>query len=164
MPAERQEFSAAPVREEAAESDAHEAARQRVGQEPSQELLAGYSHQSLLALVGMVFPAERDLAVGKVDDPMIGDGNAMRVASQILEDMLGPSEGTLGVHHPVLTEQRTEKRMESFLLAEPIEASGKQQLAVTESLLEPSYELAAKDTTQPFAGRKNGYRGCTQRW
>ena len=95
-------------------------------EEPPQKFLAGYSHQSLLAFVRIIFPAERDVAVGKVDDPVIRDSDAMRVASQIVEDMFWPPEGSLGVDHPVLTEQRAQKSMEGFLLAEPFETSGKQ--------------------------------------
>jgi len=37
--------------------------------------------------------------------------------------MFRPSEGSLGVDHPVLAEQRAQKSMEGFLLAEPFEAS-----------------------------------------
>ena len=118
LPAERQEFAAAPVCEEAAEADAHKTARQGVEQEPPQKLLGGDRHQPLLALVRIVFPAEGDLAVGKVHDPVVGDGDAMGVAGQIVEDMFGSSEGPLGVDHPVLTEQRPQESMEGLLLAE----------------------------------------------
>src|SRR5215471_17293135 len=130
MPAEWQELSATPVCEEAAEADAHKAARQGVEQEPPQEFLASYSHQPLLALVGIVFPSEGDLTVGEVYDPVVGDGDAMCIARQVMEDMFRPSEGSLGVDHPVLTEQRAQKSMESFLFAESPEASGKPQFAV----------------------------------
>ena len=59
-----------------------------------------------LPFVRMVFPAERDLAIGEVHDPVVGDGYAMCIASQVMEDMFRPSEGSLRVDHPVLTEQR----------------------------------------------------------
>ena len=58
-------------------------------QEPSQELLGGNCHQPLLVLMGIIFPAEGDLAIGNVYDPVVGDGDAMRVAGQIVEDMFG---------------------------------------------------------------------------
>ena len=62
----------------------------------------------------IVFPAEGDLAVGEVHDPVVGDGDAMRVAGQVLENMFGSAEGPLGVDHPVLTEQRAKESMEGF--------------------------------------------------
>ena len=71
-------------------------------QEPSQKLLGGHGHQPLLAFVGIVFPAESDLAIGKVHDPVVGNGDAMRVAGQIVEDMFGSSEWPFGVDHPVV--------------------------------------------------------------
>jgi hypothetical protein len=42
---------------------------------------------------------------GDVDrkDSMVGDRNAMGVASEILEDVLGAAEGWLAVHDPVLS-------------------------------------------------------------
>ena len=49
LPAERQEFTAAPIGEEAAEANAHKAARQGVEQEAPQELFGGDRHQPLLA-------------------------------------------------------------------------------------------------------------------
>jgi len=72
--------------EEAAEANADEATRQRVKQEPPEKLLGGYGHQPLLVPVRVIFPAEGDLAVGNVDDPVVGDRDAMRVAGQIVED------------------------------------------------------------------------------
>jgi len=47
--AEGQEFAAAPVGEEATESDAHKTARRGVEQEPPQKFLGSHSHQPLLA-------------------------------------------------------------------------------------------------------------------
>ena len=85
--------------------DTHKATGQGVEQEPQQKLLGGNSHQPLLALVRVVLPAESDLAVGKVHDPVVGDCDAMRVAGQVMQDMFGSAERSFGVDHPVLTEQ-----------------------------------------------------------
>jgi len=119
-----------------------------VQEEPPQKLLGGDRHKPLLSLVGIILPAERDLAVGKVHDPVVRDGNAMCIARQVVEDMFRSTEGSLGVDHPILTKQRAQKGMEGFLFAESFEATGEQQFAVTESLLESGDELAAKDTAQ----------------
>jgi hypothetical protein len=51
-----------------------------VEEEPPQKLLGGDSHQPLLAVVGIIFPAKSDVAISNIDDPVIGDGDAMRVA------------------------------------------------------------------------------------
>src|ERR1039458_10761128 len=46
--------------------------------ESTQKLVGGDGHLALLAAVGIVFPAEGDLAVGNIQNPMIGDGDAVR--------------------------------------------------------------------------------------
>ena len=64
-------------------------------QAPSQKFVGGHRHQPSLALVGIVSLAESDLAIGKVHDPVVGNGDAMRVAGQVVEDMFGPPNGRL---------------------------------------------------------------------
>lgn len=90
--ANRQKFTAAAVREEAAEANPHKAARQSMEEESPEELVGGYGHQPLFALVRIILPAEGDVAVGKVYDPVIGNSDAMRVAGQIVENMFRPAE------------------------------------------------------------------------
>src|ERR1022692_3386041 len=46
--------------------------------ESTQKLVGGDGHLALLAAVGIVFPAEGDLAVGNIQNPMIGDGDAVK--------------------------------------------------------------------------------------
>ena len=59
-----------------------------------------------------VAPTKGDLAVGKRDESMIGDGHPMGVAAQVLEDILGAAEGWFGVDHPVFSEEWPEPRSE----------------------------------------------------
>src|SRR5580704_15896217 len=94
-------------------------------QEPPEKFFGSHSHQPSLALVGIVFPAESDLAIGKVHDPVVRDGDAMRVAGQVVEDMFRTAKRSLGVDHPILTEQRSQKRVESFRFGEGLQTSGK---------------------------------------
>ena len=51
--------------------------------------------------MSIVSPAEGDAIVLEGHEPMVGDGNAMGVASQIVENMFGTAEGWLGVDDPV---------------------------------------------------------------
>lgn len=70
-------------------------------EESAQKLTGGNRHLPLLITMGIIFPTERDLICGHGDQPVIGDGHTMGVASQVMEYMLGSPEGLLGVHHPV---------------------------------------------------------------
>jgi hypothetical protein len=55
--------------------------------------------------MNVVFPAEGDSIVVEGDESMVGDGNAVSVASQVVEDMFWPAEGRLSVDDPLLTEE-----------------------------------------------------------
>ena len=60
-------------------ADAHEAFREHVQQEPSQELMDLQAHEPLLVFIGRIAPAEGDLIVGKLHEPVIGDSDSVRV-------------------------------------------------------------------------------------
>jgi len=68
----------APIGEEAGKANADEAAREEMEQEAAQEFFGGDRHLALLAVVGIVLPAEADLAIGDGQKPMIGNGDADR--------------------------------------------------------------------------------------
>ena len=74
-------------------------------QEAAQEFIVRQAGELLLVVVSRIAPAESDLAIGKGDEAMVGDGHAMGVAAQILQDIFGTTEGTFQVHHPVLSKQ-----------------------------------------------------------
>ena len=48
----------------------------------------------------VIFPAEADVAIREVDDAVIGDGDAMRIAGQVMQHVLGSAERWFGIHHP----------------------------------------------------------------
>ena len=73
-----------------------------------------------------------------------------------MEDMFRSSEGSFGVDHPILTEQRPQKSMEGFLFADSFEASGKEQFPVTLSFPETGNELAAKHAAQHLYRQEEG--------
>jgi len=68
----------------------------------AQKLLRSHCHELLLAAVRVVLPAESDLAIREGNNPVVGNGNAMCVASQIMKYVLRTSERRLRVHDPIL--------------------------------------------------------------
>jgi hypothetical protein len=58
------------------------------------------------------------LAVGKRDEAVVGDGHAMGVTAQILEPMLGASEGWFAIDDPVVSEQWAKPGSEDLKLSE----------------------------------------------
>jgi hypothetical protein len=105
--------TASAVGEESEVSDANQAARQNVEQEAAQELMSGNSHDLLLAAVGIVSPAEGDAIILEGHEAMVGDGNAMSVTGQVVENMFGATEGWLGVDDPVVSEHLPKKAGEA---------------------------------------------------
>ena len=112
---ERQEGGAATVGQEAEGADANKAAGQHMQQETAQELFRLDRHHSLVISVGIISPAEGDLVVGEGDQAMVGDGDAVSVAGEIAEDMMGTAEWGFGIDDPVLTEQGAQESAEGFL-------------------------------------------------
>jgi len=72
-------------------------------QEPPEKLFVSQSHLPPFAAVGVVFPQEGHVGVGKINEPMIGDRDAMSVSGQVMQNMFGTTEGPLGVDHPVFS-------------------------------------------------------------
>src|SRR5205809_2341051 len=85
---------------------------------------------------------------------MIGDGYAMGITAQILEHILGATEGRFRVDHPVFSEQWSEPRSKGFRLSEELQVSMKVELAVLKGALERLVELAAKDSAEHLDGKK----------
>ena len=66
--------------------------------------------------MGVVLAAEGDLVILEGDEAMVGDGDAMGIAGEIAENMMGTAEGWLGIDDPVLTEQGAQESTEGLLV------------------------------------------------
>src|SRR5207245_10799968 len=92
-------------------------------------------------------PAEGDLPLRKRDQTMVGDGNAMGVAAQILEHIFGATEGTVRVDHPIYSEEGPEPSSEGFGLGGGCQISTKAKSADAARPREPQHELAPQGTS-----------------
>ena len=104
--------------------------------------------------MGVVLPAKRDAVIGDVDEPMIGNGHAVRVPREAVQHVLGSSEGRFGVHDPVLAKQRAEERAKCLVVRERLELAGKHQSAATKRVLQSRDKLSAKHATQDRDGEE----------
>ena len=102
-------------------SDANEALGQNVDQEAAQELICGDRHDFLLAAVSIIFPAKRDSIILERHQSMVGDGDAVRIASEIVQNMIGTAEGWLGIDDPVSLEELSEKLAKAMWLSKTLE-------------------------------------------
>jgi len=74
--------------------------RQHVEQEATDELDRVEGHDLGAGVVRVVFPVKADMAVVQGAKPVIGDGDAMSVASEILEHASWSPQGRLYVNNP----------------------------------------------------------------
>ena len=130
---EGQDSATAAIGQEPERADADKAAGQDVEQEAAQELLRTERHHSLLITVGIILPAESDLVMFESHEAVVGDGDAMGIAGEITQHMVGTAEGWLGVDDPVLTEQWAQEGAERFLVGKWLKGSGKSELVLLES-------------------------------
>ena len=56
----------------------------------------------------VIAPAEADLAVLDSEEAVVGDGDAVGVSAEVVEDVLGTGEGPLGVDDPLGLSERLE--------------------------------------------------------
>src|SRR5271166_4716024 len=91
---------------------------------------------------------------------MVGNGDAMRVARQIMQHVLRATEGRLGIHHPVLLIKSTQEEGEMLLFMKRHALAGEAQLMADKEALQSGDELAAEDAAehldrQQEAGRRS---------
>ena len=74
-------------------------------QEAAQELIDRQAHHALPVAVRGVPPPECDIAIGEGKQPVVRDGDAMRVGAKVTQNVLRTTERRLGIDDPVLAEQ-----------------------------------------------------------
>jgi hypothetical protein len=93
--AAQQRCGPSAVGEEAEVADANQASGQDVDEKAPQELICGDRHDLLLAATGVILPAEGDATVVVVHQTMVGDGDAVSIASEVMRTCSAPPKGGL---------------------------------------------------------------------
>ena len=99
----------------------------------SQELFCGERHLPLLVTVRIIPPAERNLVTLEGHKTVVGDGDAMGVAGEITQHMMGTAEGGLGVDDPVLTKQGAQEGAKGLFVGQRLKSSSEGELVLLES-------------------------------
>jgi hypothetical protein len=118
-------------------ADPDEAAGQDVEQKPAEEGGGIERGEPGGVAMGAVPPAEGDLAVPQRDEPIVGEGDAIGIATEVGQDLLSPSEGGLAIHDP-----RLPRRPREWAPGVPVRSPN---LLVVEGVLEQAQQLAAED-------------------
>ncbi len=135
---------AIPIAKETVIADPMKALGQDMQQKTADEFAGRDGHDLLPIAVPIILPAETHRAILDIDEPVVGDGDTMRVAADVIEDLLGPCEGRLGVDHPVGLSKGRQIAPEGVALVEVLQGGEELQLARVEGLLKVLQEQAAK--------------------
>jgi hypothetical protein len=88
------------VSEEAVVTDALEATGQDVEDESAEEICGLKMEDSSFAAVRVIPPPQSDDAVVHAEQAIVGQGDAVGVAGEVVQDLPGPAKGLLGIDDP----------------------------------------------------------------
>lgn len=135
-------------------ADTVKAGRQNVQQEAADELLGREGRGLVSIAVAVVLPLEGDVSVLDVEQAVVGDGDAVSVPSDVIENLLGTCEGRFRVDHPFLLPQRVEIPVEGLPLAQGLEGGEELELAALEGLTEQFQEAPTEEAREHPHGQE----------
>jgi len=144
LTAESDFIVASAIGEEAIVADAVEAVRQGMQEKATNELIGIKRHHFGFTVLPIVLPGKAHLALGKRDQPAVGDGDTMRIAAEISQHLFGPAEWRLGIDDPVGPSELSEARGECGGIGEVREIAKETQLASREGSLQLLQKQAAE--------------------
>ena len=152
LPAQRELLCPIAIGEEAVIANTLEPVGKNVKQEPTDELVGAKRHRLVAVVMSIILPAKLNLAVIDIKQAIIGDGDAVRIPCDILEDVVRSGEGPLGVNHPVLLPDGSDVTQEG--VARPKWFEGRKELQVSdiEGMPKIIKEQSAKQTCQHLDG------------
>ena len=114
----------------------------------AEKLFTSESHRVFLVVILVIPPTEADLGFVDGKKPVIGDGHAMRITSQVLQDMFWTSKRRLRIDHPVLGGQVVQECGERLRIGKwqtlPMEC----ELLMLNGIFQTFQKLVAKDRTE----------------
>jgi len=121
-------------------------------QEPPRELFRGQRHDALLVLVSRIAPPESNATLCEGNKPVIGNRDAMGVAAEIMQRMLGAAKWALGIDHPIGTKQAPEHRRESLRRLKRRQFPMKAEFVVGMQSMQAGDKLAPEHTAEQLYG------------
>ncbi len=136
-------------------ADAHEALGQHMQQDATQEFGRLKRHHFAPPIaVGVVLPGETNLARGEAQQAIIGQRDAMGIATQIVEHRLRPGAGRLGVDDPRAGPQLGEPRVPRGGRGQGGSGAGKGELIGGEGVRQRGEEFASIDRGERLDGKQ----------
>lgn len=141
------------MRQETVKADFHKAWREDVEQEAADKFMGGECDGFRFILFSIPY-GEGNFSVVDAFDPMVGNGDPMRIASEIFKDVFGAAEGALEVDVPFLFLGGVEQSFECGRFAEIFDLSMKFQLPIRESFHDVVAIFSGKDVFEGGNGKQ----------
>src|SRR3984957_17871576 len=142
------------VAEEAEVPDAVKPVRQHMDQKAPDELLTREGHYLLAVVISVILPAEADLAVIHGHQSVVGNGDAMSVAPDVVENLGRARERPLRVDHPPGVVGRRQMTAERRGLMQLTIRGEEVQLTSSKCLVQIVQEQSSKQARQHLDRKK----------
>ena len=129
-------------------ANSDEARWQKMEQEALNKDVSGQLQGLELMTFFSIVIGQTDPSISHLDDAVVGDGHAMRVASEIVDDLLGSAKGGLGIDDPVFAIELIDQLGEATVRAQVGGMLVEEQAAMATGLLQDLEKLAAEDLSQ----------------
>lgn len=140
-------------------ADADEGGGKRVKQETPNEFFRGQGHGLALVAVATIAKGKGDVAVFDVKNAVVGNGDAVGIAAEVVENFFRPAERRLGVDDPWLLTKPSNQVVESGLGLESSGLARENELAGGFGLAEEVDILAAEYGGESSDGEEEILRG-----
>ncbi len=156
-------LGAVPMAEETVVAHAMEAPGQYVEEHASDELRGRERHRCLSLAVPVIGVAEAGLSCVDIQQPVVGDGEAVGIAADVIHDLRGATEGRLGVDDPVALPYGLEVIGKALRVGQRLERPEETQLPVVNASNSASRNNRRNSRDSTRTGRKDPRRQVTQR-
>jgi hypothetical protein len=129
-------------------ADSDEALRQDVHQESTDEFDGRESHGALLITVSVVPPTKRDLFAVEGKQSMIGDGDAVRVTTEIAKNLLRAAKRGFRINDPFMLVELSDKSREALRPVQMLNLASQDQTLLSESIRQSVDEFAPENLLQ----------------
>jgi hypothetical protein len=145
------------IGEEAEVANAHESIRKDVEQETTDELIRLKRQRSQSIGVSAIAIRESDATLIQREDAIVGYGDAVSVAGQVIENFVRDRERPLSIDNPLLDCERTSELVEGCRLSQRSTAPNVLKLIFGECSLEQVKELATEDRAECADGKEKPF-------
>src|SRR5271157_3448891 len=142
------------IGQDAVVADPYEARGEHVHEKSADELDRVERHGPLATSVGIVLPAEGNLAILQTEQATVADGRLVGVPSQVLQDSRGSSPWWLGIHDPVGSHGLRQQMVELFGVGQRGELAGEANLPLSEGGVQSRQKLTPEHATKDAFGQE----------